>query len=65
MTKFEQDIFEGELRQKTSSMIDELKFLYDDGDAFGVVFVNPKSASSAHWIGDFNNSKKKDCIRIY
>jgi hypothetical protein len=59
MTKFEQEVFEGELRQKTPSMIDELKFLYNDRDTFGVVFVNPKNASSAHWIGDFNNSKKK------
>ena len=59
MTKIEQEVFEDELRKKTSSMIDEMKYLYNDGDAFGIAFENPKTTSSAHWIGDFSNNKRK------
>ena len=59
MTKIEQEVFEYELRKKSSSIIEIMKFLYNDGDAFGVAFENPKNASSAHWIGDFSNNKRK------
>lgn len=59
MTKYEKEVFEDGLREKSSSMVEEMKFLYDLGDSFGVGFINPKKASSAHWIGDFSNNKRK------